>query len=155
MARAKGIKVVADNRKAHYDYIILNKYEAGIVLSGTEVKSIRGGNVNLKDSYAKILHGEMWVIGMHISPYEQGNRYNLDPMRSRKLLLHKQEIDRLFGKIKQDGLTLVPLQLYFKNGRVKLELGLAKGKKNYDKRQSMIQRTVKRDIDRALKNSNK
>ena len=129
MARAKGIKVVADNRKAHYDYIILNKYEAGIVLSGTEVKSIRGGNVNLKDSYAKILHGEMWVIGMHISPYEQGNRYNLDPMRSRKLLLHKQEIDRLFGKIKQDGLTLVPLQLYFKNGRVKLELGLAKGKK--------------------------
>ncbi|KFA56809.1 SsrA-binding protein SmpB [Mageeibacillus indolicus] len=155
MARAKGIKVVADNRKAHYDYIILNKYEAGIVLSGTEVKSIRGGNVNLKDSYAKILHGEMWVIGMHISPYEQGNRYNLDPMRSRKLLLHKQEIDRLFGKIKQEGLTLVPLQLYFKNGRVKLELGLAKGKKNYDKRQSMIQRTVKRDIDRALKNSNK
>lgn len=155
MARAKGIKVVADNRKAHYDYIILNKYEAGIILSGTEVKSIRGGNVNLKDSYAKILHGEMWVIGMHISPYEQGNRYNLDPMRSRKLLLHKQEIDRLFGKIKQEGLTLVPLQLYFKNGRVKLELGLAKGKKNYDKRQSMIQRTVKRDIDRALKNSNK
>ncbi len=155
MARAKGIKVVADNRKAHYDYIILNKYEAGIVLSGTEVKSIRGGNVNLKDSYAKILHGEMWVIGMHISPYEQGNRHNLDPMRSRKLLLHKQEIDRLFGKIKQEGLTLVPLQLYFKNGRVKLELGLAKGKKNYDKRQSMIQRTVKRDIDRALKNSNK
>lgn len=155
MARAKGIKVVADNRKAHYDYIILNKYEAGIVLSGTEVKSIRGGNVNLKDSYAKILHGEMWVIGVHISPYEQGNRYNLDPMRSRKLLLHKQEIDRLFGKIKQEGLTLVPLQLYFKNGRVKLELGLAKGKKNYDKRQSMIQRTVKRDIDRALKNSNK
>ncbi|ADC91808.1 SsrA-binding protein [Mageeibacillus indolicus UPII9-5] len=155
MARAKGIKVVADNRKAHYDYIVLNKYEAGIVLSGTEVKSIRGGNVNLKDSYAKILHGEMWVIGMHISPYEQGNRYNLDPMRSRKLLLHKQEIDRLFGKIKQEGLTLVPLQLYFKNGRVKLELGLAKGKKNYDKRQSMIQRTVKRDIDRALKNSNK
>ena len=92
MARAKGIKVVADNRKAHYDYIILNKYEAGIVLSGTEVKSIRGGNVNLKDSYAKILHGEMWVIGMHISPYEQGNRYNLDPMRSRKLLLPQGQL---------------------------------------------------------------
>ncbi|HPE38533.1 MAG TPA: SsrA-binding protein SmpB [Bacillota bacterium] len=152
MAIQKGIKVIADNRKAFHDYFIEDKFEAGIVLSGTEVKSIRAGKINLKDSYVQIKEGEMWLIGVHISPYEQGNRSNKDPMRTRKLLMHHQEIIRLFSLVKEDGLTLVPTKCYFKDGHVKIEVGVAKGKKNYDKRDSMAERTAKRDIDRALKN---
>ncbi len=151
MARQKGIKSVADNRKAFHDYYIEEKFEAGIVLSGTEVKSIRAGKMNLKDSYVQIKDGEMWLIGVHISPFEQGNRFNKDPMRVRKLLMHKREIIRLFSIIKQEGLTLVPTQCYFKDGKVKVEIGLAKGKKNYDKRDVQADKDAKRDIQRTLK----
>ncbi len=151
MARQKGIKSVADNRKAFHDYFIEEKFEAGIVLSGTEVKSIRAGKMNLKDSYVQIKDGEMWLIGVHISPFEQGNRFNKDPMRMRKLLMHKREIIRLFSIIKQEGLTLVPTQCYFKDGKVKVEIGLAKGKKNYDKRDVQADKDAKRDIQRTLK----
>jgi SsrA-binding protein len=151
MARQKGIKSVADNRKAFHDYYIEEKFEAGIVLSGTEVKSIRAGKMNLKDSYVQIKDGEMWLVGVHISPFEQGNRFNKDPMRVRKLLMHKREIIRLFSIIKQEGLTLVPTQCYFKDGKVKVEIGLAKGKKNYDKRDVQADKDAKRDIQRTLK----
>jgi len=151
MARQKGIKSVADNRKAFHEYFIEEKFEAGIVLSGTEVKSIRAGKMNLKDSYVQIKDGEMWLIGVHISPFEQGNRFNKDPLRMRKLLMHKREIIRLFSIIKQDGLTLVPTQCYFKDGKVKVEIGLAKGKKNYDKRDVQADKDAKRDIQRTLK----
>ena len=151
MARQKGIKSVADNRKAFHDYYIEEKFEAGIVLSGTEVKSIRAGKMNLKDSYVQIKDGEMWLIGVHISPFEQGNRFNKDPMRMRKLLMHKREIIRLFSIIKQEGLTLVPTQCYFNDGKVKVEIGLAKGKKNYDKRDVQADKDAKRDIQRTLK----
>jgi len=151
MARQKGIKSVADNRKAFHDYYIEEKFEAGIVLSGTEVKSIRAGKMNLKDSYVQIKDGEMWLVGVHISPFEQGNRFNKDPMRIRKLLMHKREIIRLFSIIKQEGLTLVPTQCYFKDGKVKVEIGLAKGKKNYDKRDVQADKDAKRDIQRTLK----
>ena len=147
----EGIKVVAQNKKARHDYFIEQTLEAGIVLSGTEVKSIRQGKVNLKDSYAMIEGGEVILTGMHISPYEQGNIFNKDPMRNRKLLLHKNEIDRLIGYTQQKGLSLVPLQLYFKRGIVKLELGIAKGKKLYDKRDDIAERDAKRDIDRKMK----
>ncbi len=147
----EGIKVVAQNKKARHDYFIEQALEAGIVLSGTEVKSIRQGKVNLKDSYAMIEGGEVIITGMHISPYEQGNIFNKDPMRNRKLLLHKNEIDRLIGYTQQKGLSLVPLQLYFKRGIVKLELGIAKGKKLYDKRDDIAERDAKRDIDRKMK----
>lgn len=147
----EGIKVVAQNKKARHDYFIEQTLEAGIVLSGTEVKSIRQGKVNLKDSYAMIEGGEVILTGMHISPYEQGNIFNKDPMRNRKLLLHKSEIDRLIGYTQQKGLSLVPLQLYFKRGIVKLELGIAKGKKLYDKRDDIAERDAKRDIDRKMK----
>ncbi len=151
MARQKGIKSVADNRKAFHDYFIEERFEAGIVLSGTEVKSIRAGKMNLKDSYVQIKDGEMWLIGAHISPFEQGNRFNKDPMRVRKLLMHKREIIRLFSIIKQEGLTLVPTLCYFKDGKVKVEIGLAKGKKNYDKRDVQADKDAKRDIQRTLK----
>lgn len=148
------IKVVAQNRKARHDYFIEQTLEAGIVLSGTEVKSIRQGKVNLKDSYAYIdKNGEVILSGMHISPYEQGNIFNKDPLRDRKLLLHRHEINRLIGYTQQKGLTLVPVQLYFKKGKVKLELGVARGKKLYDKRQDMAERDAKREIDRRLKES--
>lgn len=147
------IKPVAQNKKARHDYFIEQTIEAGIVLSGTEVKSIRAGKVNLKDSYATINEGEVFISGMHISPYEQGNIFNKDPMRDRKLLLHKEEINRLLGYIQQKGLTLVPLQVYFKKGKVKLELGVAKGKKLYDKRDDIAERDAKREIDRKLKES--
>ena len=146
-------KAIAQNKKAWHDYFIEQTLEAGIVLSGTEVKSIRQGKVNLKDSYAMIEGGEVILTGMHISPYEQGNIFNKDPMRSRKLLLHKSEINRLIGYTHQKGLSLVPLQLYFKRGKVKLELGVAKGKKLYDKREDMAERDAKREIDRNLKES--
>lgn len=147
----EGIKVVAQNKKARHDYFIEQTMEAGIVLSGTEVKSIRQGKVNLKDSYAMIEGGEVILNGMHISPYEQGNIFNKDPLRDRKLLLHKSEINRLIGYTQQKGLSLVPLQLYFKRGIVKLELGIAKGKKLYDKRDDIAERDAKRDIDRKMK----
>ncbi len=155
MAIKKGIKVIAENRKAFHDYFIEEKYEAGIVLSGTEVKSLRAGKINLKDSYCTIKDGEIFLVGVNISPYDHGNRFNLDPMRSRKLLMHKNEIIKLYSTIKQDGLTLVPTKCYFKDSKVKIEVGLARGKKNYDKRDSIAEKQAKRDIDRALKNQNK
>lgn len=147
----RGIKIIAENRKAFHDYFIEETYECGIVLSGTEVKSLRAGKVNLKDSYCQVKNSEMWLIGVHISPYEQGNRYNLDPMRNRKLLMHRNEITRLFSKTKLDGLTLVPTKCYFKDGKVKFEIGLARGKKDYDKRDAIAEKQAKRDIDRAMK----
>ena len=147
------IKVIAQNKKARHEYFIEQTLETGIVLSGTEVKSIRQGKVNFKDSYATVENGEVILSGMHISPYEQGNIFNKDPLRDRKLLLHKYEIRKLIGYIQQKGLTLVPLQLYFKKGRVKLELGVAKGKKLHDKRDDMAERDAKREIDRKLKES--
>jgi SsrA-binding protein len=147
----KGIKIVTENRKARHDYFIEETYEAGIVLTGTEVKSLRAGRVNLKDSYAQVENGEMFLFNMHISPYEQGNRFNVDPVRPRKLLLHKREINSLFGKVKQQGLTLVPLKVYFKKGRAKVELALAKGKKVYDKRRAMAERDAQREMARALR----
>lgn len=147
------IKTVAQNRKARHDYFIEQTIEAGIVLSGTEVKSIRQGKVNLKDSYASIDHGEVIINGMHVSPYEQGNIFNREPERDRKLLLHRNEINRLVGYIQQKGMALVPLQVYFRKGKVKVELGLAKGKKLYDKREDIAERDAKREIDRKLKES--
>ena len=145
------IKTMASNRKAFHDYFILERFEAGISLSGTEVKSIRMGNVNLKDSFCAVKDGEIFVYGMHISPYEKGNIFNRDPDRDRRLLMHKREILRLFAKVKQEGLTIVPLSVYFKGPRVKLELGLAKGKKLYDKRESEARRSAERELDRAMK----
>lgn len=150
MAIQKGIKIIAENRKAYHDYFILEDFEAGMVLTGTEVKSLRQGKVNVKDSYAHIKNAELFVIGLHISPYEQGNRFNVDPDRTRKLLMHKREIMRLFGQVKQEGLALVPLKLYFKNGKVKISLGLAKGKKNYDKRESIAKREAEIEMKRRL-----
>lgn len=151
MPQQRGIKLIAENRKAHHDYYIEDRYECGIVLSGTEVKSIRNGKINLRDSYCTVKEGEMWLIGVNISPYEQGNRFNLDPMRSRKLLLHKSEITKLYSKIKQDGLTLVPTKCYFKDGRVKIEIGLARGKKDYDKRDVEAKKQADKDARAAIK----
>lgn len=151
MPTNKDIQKAAQNKKAYHDYFVLDTYEAGIELFGTEVKSIRAGKVNLKDSWCSIDDGEIFVNGMHISPYEQGNIFNRDPMRVRKLLMHKREIMRLLGTTKQQGLTLIPLSVYFVNGRAKLEVGLCKGKKNYDKRESMAQRDAKRDIERSFR----
>ena len=152
---ADSVKVVAKNSKAYHDYFIEDKYEAGIELAGTEVKSIRLGHVNLKDSFCVVKDGEMSVIGMHFSPYEKGNIFNKDPMRQRRLLMHKREILRLFARIKQDGYSLIPLSIYFRGSRVKLELGLAKGKKLYDKRDSAAARDAKREMDRAIKSRNR
>ena len=152
---ADSVKVVAKNSKAYHDYFIEDNYEAGIELAGTEVKSIRLGHVNLKDSFCVVKDGEMSVIGMHISPYEKGNIFNKDPMRQRRLLMHKREILRLFARIKQDGYSLIPLSIYFRGPRVKLELGLAKGKKLYDKRDSAAARDAKREMDRAIKSRNR
>ena len=148
----EGRKIIAQNKKAYHEYFVLDKYEAGIELFGTEVKSLRMGAVNLKDSYCEIKDGELLVRGMHISPYEKGNIYNRDPLRVKRLLMHKREIFRLLGKVKEDGLALVPLSLYFKDSRVKVEVGLCKGKKLYDKRESDAKRQSARDIDRAMKN---
>lgn len=149
------VKVISKNPKAYHDYFIEDKFETGIELCGTEVKSIRQGNVNLKDAYCIIKDGEIAVHGMHISPYEQGNIFNKDPRRPRRLLMHKREILRLYLKMKQDGYALVPLSLYLKGPRVKLEIGLAKGKKLYDKRESSAKRDAKREIDRAMKTRNR
>ena len=151
MADRKTGSLIAENRKAYHDYFIEERFEAGIELAGTEVKSIRQRQVNLADSYAVIKDGELWLQAMHISPYEQGNRFNRDPMRSRRLLMHKREIVRLHGVTRQKGLTLVPTKLYFKNGRVKVEISLARGKKNYDKRDTEARRQADRAIERRLK----
>lgn len=144
-------KVIGQNKKAYHDYFIEETYEAGIVLQGTEIKSIRNGRVNLKDSYARIINGEVFLMGMHISPYEQGNRYNHDPLRVRKLLLHNKEIAKLIGQTKEQGYALVPLKLYLKNGFAKVLIGLGKGKKNYDKREDLKKKEAKREIERAFK----
>ncbi len=153
MARQKGIKPVAQNRKARHEYFVEEAFECGIALHGTEVKSMRQGRVNLKESFAAVKDGEMIVSGMHISPYEQGNIFNTDPLRPKKLLMHKAEIRRLAGLVQRQGYTLVPLSVYLKDGRMKMELGLCRGKKLHDKRDDMAQRDAKRDIDRALKNN--
>ena len=152
---AESLKTIATNKKAFHDYFVEESMECGIELCGTEVKSIRRGGVNLKDSWCDIDAGEVFVKGMHISPYEKGNIFNREPTCVRKLLLHKKEINKLFGKIKQDGLTLVPLSLYYKGPRVKVELGLCKGKKLYDKRDDAAKRDAKRNIDRAMKDFNR
>lgn len=146
------LKTIAQNKKARHDYFIEESYEAGIELCGTEVKSIRAGRVNLKDSWCSIDKGELFVNGMHISPYEHGNIFNRDPMRVRKLLMHKKEINRLYGVVKQTGYSLIPISLYFKDSRVKMQVGLCKGKKLYDKREDMAKRAAKRDMERAVKN---
>lgn len=142
---------VATNKKAYHDYFVLEKYEAGIELFGTEIKSIRAGRVNLKDSFCSVDNGEMFVIGMHISPYELGNRFNRDPLRKKKLLLHKKEIMKLFGESQQQGLSIIPLELYIKNGRAKLSIGLCKGKKLYDKRAVQAKKDANRTIEREFK----
>lgn len=145
------VKTVCQNRKARYDYHILETYEAGMVLKGTEVKSLRAGRANLKDSYARVENAELWLENMHISHYEQGNRFNHDPTRARKLLMHKSEIMRLWGKTREKGLALVPLRIYFKDGKAKVELALAKGKKLYDKRADVAKREAEREIARAAR----
>lgn len=155
MARAKGIKPMAHNRKAFHDYFVEERIECGMELKGTEVKSMRQGRMNLKESFAIVKDGEVLVCGMHISPYEQGNIFNKDPMRERKLLLHRRELNRLYGLVKQQGVSIVPLQAYFKGSRVKLEIGVCKGKKLYDKRDDAAKRDAKRDIDRALRQNNR
>ena len=155
MPKARGVKVVSNNRSAFHDYFILERFEAGISLSGTEVKSIRAGHINLKDSYCAISSGEIYAKGIHISPYEKGNIYNRDPLRSRKLLMHKKEILKLWGDVSQKGLTLVPLSVYFKDSNVKIEIGLCKGKKLYDKREAIAKKTEERDADRYEKSNGK
>ena len=151
MADVKGTKTIAENRKARHEYFILEPFEAGTELFGTEVKSIRAGSVNLKDSWCSIEKGEMFINNMHISPYEQGNIFNRDPLRVKRLLMHKREITRLFGQMKQEGLTLIPISLYFKGSNVKVQVGLCKGKKLYDKRATDAEKSAKRDMDRAVK----
>ena len=151
----ENLKTIAQNKKAFHDYFLEESFEAGIELCGTEVKSIRQGRVNLKDSWCSIVDGEMLVNGMHISPYEQGHIFNKDPMRVRRLLMHKREIMRLFGLVKQDGYSLIPVSLYFKGSRVKVQVGLCKGKKLYDKRSDLAARAAKRDLQRAMKERNR
>ena len=155
MARETGIKRVADNRKAYHDYFIDDTYEAGIVLVGTEVKSLREGRINLRDSYVEVkgsAHApELFLVGAHISPFEQGNIWNHEPLRVRKLLLHKHEIERIAQRVRERGYTVVPTKVYFKDGRAKVEIGMAKGKKLYDKRHDMADRDAKRDMERALR----
>lgn len=153
-AKSEGIKIIAQNRKARYDYAVLDTYEAGLELQGTEVKSLRQGKANLTDSYARVDNGEVFLHNLHISEYTQGNRYNHDPVRKRKLLLHKHEINRLRGRVEERGLTLVPLRLYFKKGKAKVELGLARGKREYDRRQDIARRDARREMEVALKARN-
>ena len=148
-------KIISNNKKAYHDYFIDEKIEAGIELFGTEVKSIRAGGINLKDSYVSLKTGEAILIGMHISPYEKGNIFNRDPLRERRLLLHKKEIMRLIGKIKEKGYSLIPLSVYFLGSKVKIELGLERGKKAYDKREAIAERDAKRNMDRAIRERNK
>ena len=153
--KQQGIKKISDNRKAFHEYFVLDRYEAGIELFGTEVKSIRQGNVNLKDSFCTIKDGEIFARGMHVSPYEKGNIFNRDPMRPKRLLMHKKEILKLQAKVQQDGVALIPLSLYFKDSRLKLELGLCKGKKLHDKREAAAEKSAKREMDRMLKSGSK
>ena len=155
MPKQTGIKEISKNRKAFHEYFVLERFEAGIELAGTEVKSIRAGQVNLKDSFCTIKDGELFVRGMHISPYEHGNIFNKDPSRNRRLLLHKREIMRLLGAVKQEGLALVPLSMYFKGSLVKVQLGLCRGKKLHDKRETAAKRDAARAIDRAMKEQNR
>ncbi len=145
-------KIIAANKKAYHEYFVIDTYEAGIELCGTEVKSLREGKVNLKDSFCKVKDGEMFVMGMHVSPYEKGNIFNRDPYRNRKLLLHKREILKLFGQVAQRGLSIIPLSLYFEGKWVKMEIGLCKGKKLYDKREDDAKKTARREMERADKN---
>ena len=152
MPKALGVKQIASNRKAFHDYFVLDRYEAGIELAGTEVKSVRAGTLNLKDSYCMIKDGEIFIRGMHISPYEKGNIFNRDPVRIRRLLMHKREIRKLNARVMQEGIALVPLSVYFRDSRVKVEVGLCKGKKLYDKRESDAKRQADRDMDRMMKN---
>jgi len=147
----ESVKIACENRKARHDYFIHEAYEAGIELFGTEVKSLRAGKANLKDSYAEIKNGELFLQNMHISPYEQGNIFNHEPLRSKRLLMHKSEILKLFGRTKEKGFTLIPLKIYFKKGRAKVELALASGKHTYDKRQDLAAKAAKREVERALK----
>ncbi len=147
----KGVKIIAPNKKAYHDYFVIEKYEAGIELFGTEIKSLRNGQVNLKDSFCKVYNGELYVVGMHISPYEKGNIFNKDPLRLKKLLMHKKEIIKLNSFVAKDGYSLIPLSLYFKGSRVKVEVGVCKGKKLYDKRESDAKRDAQRTIERATK----
>lgn len=153
-AKSGGTKQIAANRKALHDYFVLDRFEAGIELTGTEVKSIRAGTLNLKDCYARVKNGELWVHGMHISPYKQGSYFNVDPDRDRRLLMHKQEIIRLGSRVQLEGLALVPLSLYFRDSYVKVELGLCKGKKLYDKRNDAAEKSARREIDRKMKEVN-
>ncbi|SHF61101.1 SsrA-binding protein SmpB [Desulforamulus putei] len=153
---AKVFKTITENRRARHEYHILETYEAGIALTGTEVKSLRAGKANLQDSFARVENGEMMLYNMHISPYEQGNRFNHEPKRTRRLLMHKQEILRLYGKVREKGLALIPLKVYFNpRGRVKVELALAQGKKSFDKRQDIAARDAKREMDRAIRERQK
>lgn len=147
----KGVKIIAQNKKAFHDYFVIEKYEAGIELFGTEIKSLRNGQVNLKDSFCKVYNGELYALGVHISPYEKGNVFNKDPLREKKLLMHKKEIMKLHGLVGRDGYSLIPLSLYFKGARVKMELGVCKGKKLYDKRESDAKRDAQRTIERVTK----
>ncbi len=150
----EGMKLIANNKKAYHDYFVEEKYEAGLVLHGTEVKSLRQGKCSIKESFIRIENGEMFIYGMHISPYEKGNIFNKDPLRPKKLLLHKREIMKLLGKIKEKGYTLVPLQVYFTSGRAKIEIGLAKGKKLYDKRDDIAKKDQRRESERDFKVKN-
>ena len=154
MPKQTGVKQIAANRKAFHDYFVLERFEAGIELAGTEVKSLRAGTVNMKDSYCTIKNGEIFIRSLHISPYEKGNIFNKDPVRPRRLLMHKREIMKLNARIMQDGVALIPLSLYSKDSRVKVELGLCKGKKLHDKRDSEAERQTRRDIDRIMKEKN-
>lgn len=155
MDKEAAIKIIADNRKARHDYHIHESYEAGIVLTGTEVKSLRAGKANLKDAYARIENAELMLHNMHISPYDAGNRFNHEPLRNRKLLMHRSEIDKLIGKTQEKGYTLVPLKMYFTHGIAKIQIGLVTGKKNYDKRQDMAERDAKREMDREFRERQK
>lgn len=155
MDKEAAIKIIADNRKARHDYHIHESYEAGIVLTGTEVKSLRAGKANLKDAYARIENTELMLHNMHISPYDAGNRFNHEPLRNRKLLMHRSEIDKLIGKTQEKGYTLVPLKMYFTHGIAKIQIGLVTGKKNYDKRQDMAERDAKREMDREFRERQK
>ena len=148
---ADEFKVLATNRKAYHDYFVEEAYEAGIALTGTEIKSVRAGAVNLRDAYATVREGELLLHNVHISPYEQGNRFNVDPYRTRKLLMHRKEINRLMGRVKEKGLTLVPLKMYLKKNRAKIEIALVKGKREYDKRESISKRDANREMERAIK----
>lgn len=154
MKKPEGVKLVANNKKAYHDYFIEEKYEAGLSLVGTEVKSLREGKCSIKEAYVNIDKGEAYIVGMNISPYEKGNIFNRDPLRTRKLLLHKYEINKLVGDSSQAGYTIMPLQVYFKDGRAKLEIGLAKGKHNYDKRQEIAKKDARRELEREFKVKN-